>query len=151
MEKIDNNEQQVFAVVNQYIKDLSFENPEAPYFFVNEQNQQPKIQINVKVNSNPITDTEFDVVLSFDVEAKIDGKVIFRLEISYGGIFRIANFPKENMPVILLVECPRLLFPFIRQIISNTIKDGGFPPLMIDTIDFLKLFKENTYLKENDA
>ncbi|AHA27513.1 protein-export chaperone SecB [Candidatus Liberibacter americanus] len=147
MAKIDDSEKQVFSVVNQYIKDLSFEAPESPVFFIKEQNKQPKIQINVQVNSNSISDDCFDVLLSFNIEAKIDEKVIFILELSYGGVFRITNFSKENMPLILLVECPRLLFPFVRQIISNTVKDAGFPPLMIDNIDFLKLLKKDKYLK----
>ncbi|MBY7649064.1 MAG: protein-export chaperone SecB [Candidatus Liberibacter europaeus] len=139
---MEKKEKQSFTVIAQYIKDLSFESPTSPQCFINVQDQTPRIQINVQVNSNRISDTDFDVELSFDVEAKHDENVLFHLEISYGGLFRISNFPKENIPAILFVESPRLLFPFVRQIISNTIKDGGFPPLMIDTIDFLKLFKQ---------
>ncbi|MBL0848729.1 MAG: protein-export chaperone SecB [Candidatus Liberibacter ctenarytainae] len=139
---MNEKEQKTFTVMTQYIKDLSFENPDAPRCFLDRQDKPPKIQINVQVNANPISDTDFDVVLSFEVEAKNDDKIVFHLDVSYGGIFRISNFPQEHVPTILFVECPNLLFPFVRQIISSTIKDGGFPSLIIDPIDFLKLFKQ---------
>ncbi|MFV0256051.1 protein-export chaperone SecB [Candidatus Liberibacter solanacearum] len=149
MEKKNQKGQQVFTVLNQYIKDLSFESPNAPYCFSDIQNKKPAIQINVQVNVNSISETNFDVVLSFDIEAKNDEKIIFRLEIAYSGIFQVFNFPKEHISQILFVECPQLLFPFVRQIISNTIRDGGFPPLMIDKIDFLQLFQQKQSSIEN--
>ncbi|MEG8099103.1 protein-export chaperone SecB [Candidatus Liberibacter brunswickensis] len=143
-------QKQQFIILNQYVKDLSFESPNAPYCFSDVKNQQPTIQINVQVNSNSISDTDFDVVLSFDIEAKSDKKIIFSLEISYSGILRIVSCPKDSIPHILFVECPNLLFPFVRQMISNTIRDGGFPPFMIDTIDFLKLFQQKNSIENQE-
>ncbi|AKK20155.1 protein-export chaperone SecB [Candidatus Liberibacter africanus] len=135
-------QQRQFTLLNQYIKDLSFESPNAPYCFSDIQKKQPTIQINVQVNASSMSETDFDVVLSFDIEAKNDEKIIFHLEIAYSGIIRIIDCPKESIPHVLFVECSQLLFPFVRQIISNTIRDGGFPPFIIDTIDFLKLFQQ---------
>ncbi|MBA5723973.1 protein-export chaperone SecB [Candidatus Liberibacter sp.] len=146
--EVHDQDRPIFSVITQYIKDLSFESPNSPYCF-DAKNQSPKIKINVQVNAKSLSDTDFDVVLLFDIEARNDEKVIFHLEITYGGIFRIANIPQEDFPVILFVECPRLLFPFIRQIITNLTRDSGFPPLMIDTIDFLQLFKQRKNQKTN--
>ncbi|XCE14254.1 protein-export chaperone SecB [Candidatus Liberibacter asiaticus] len=146
---MEKKQKQAFTILNQYIKDFSFESPNAPHSFFDIQNQQPTIKINVQVNANTISGADFDVILSFDIEAKNNDKVIFRLELAYSGILRILDCPQEHISQILFVECPQLLFPFVRQIISNTIRDGGFPPLVIDTIDFLKLFQQEKSLIKN--
>ncbi|SOC37229.1 protein translocase subunit secB [Rhizobium subbaraonis] len=128
-------------ILAQYVKDLSFENPGAPRS-LQAREKAPSININVNVNANPLTETEFDVVLTLNAEAKDDGKVLFNAELAYGGVFRIAGFPQEHMLPVLFIECPRLLFPFARQIIADATRNGGFPPLMIDPIDFAQMFQQ---------
>ncbi len=128
-------------ILAQYTKDLSFENPGAPRS-LQARDKAPAININVNVNANPLSETDFDVVLSLTVEAKEGDKVVFAAELVYGGVFRITGFPQEHMLPVLFIECPRLLFPFARQIVADVTRNGGFPPLMIDPIDFAQMFSQ---------
>lgn len=128
-------------ILAQYVKDLSFENPGAPRS-LQARDKAPSININVNVNANPMSETEFDVVLSLTAEAKDGDKMLFNAELAYGGVFRISGFPQEHMLPVLFIECPRMLFPFARQIISDATRNGGFPPLMIDPIDFAQMFTQ---------
>ncbi|MDE1160199.1 MAG: protein-export chaperone SecB [Neorhizobium sp.] len=128
-------------ILAQYTKDLSFENPGAPRS-LQQRDKAPNININVNVNANPLSDTDFDVVLTLSAEAKDDNKVVFAAELVYGGVFRITGFPQEHMLPLLFIECPRLLFPFARQIVADVTRNGGFPPLMIDPIDFAQMFSQ---------
>ncbi|MDH4439482.1 MAG: protein-export chaperone SecB [Rhizobium sp.] len=128
-------------ILAQYIKDFSFENPGAPRS-LQARDKAPAININVNVNANPLSDTDFDVVLSLNAEAKDGDKVVFVTELVYGGVFRISGFPQEHMLPVLFIECPRLLFPFARQIVADATRNGGFPPLMIDPIDFTQMFAQ---------
>lgn len=128
-------------ILAQYIKDLSFENPGAPRSLQARENP-PSININVNVNANPLSEAEFDVVLTLNAEAKDGDKVLFNAELTYGGVFRITGFPQEHMLPVLFIECPRLLFPFARQIVADATRNGGFPPLMIDPIDFAQMFTQ---------
>lgn len=141
----DNNSQGTetpsLNILAQYIKDLSFENPGAPRSLQSRE-RAPAININVNVNANPLSDNDFDVVLSLNAEAKDGDKVLFAAELVYGGVFRISGFPQEHMLPILFIECPRLLFPFARQIVADATRNGGFPPLMIDPIDFAQMFAQ---------
>ena len=128
-------------ILAQYIKDLSFENPGAPRS-LQARDKAPAININVNVNANPLSETDFDVVLALNAEAKEGDKVLFAAELVYGGVFRVTGFPQEHMLPVLFIECPRLLFPFARQIIAEATRNGGFPPLMIDPIDFAQMFAQ---------
>lgn len=128
-------------VLAQYVKDFSFENPGAPTSLGNRE-KAPAISINVNVNANPLSASDFDVVLQLNAQAKDGETVVFNAELVYGGVFRIANFPQEHMLPLLFIECPRLLFPFARQIIADATRNGGFPPLMIDPIDFAQMFSQ---------
>ena len=128
-------------ILAQYIKDLSFENPGAPRS-LQSRDKAPSINITVNVNANPLSGSDFDVVLSLNAEAKDGDKVLFNAELAYGGVFRITGFPQEHMLPVLFIECPRLLFPFARQIIADATRNGGFPPLMIDPIDFAQMFAQ---------
>lgn len=128
-------------VLAQYIKDLSFENPGAPKS-LGPREKAPEISINVNVNANPLSETEFDVLLTMNAEAKSGTAVIFNVELTYGGVFRVANFPQEHMLPLLFIECPRMLFPFARQIVADATRNGGFPPLLIDPIDFAQMFQQ---------
>jgi preprotein translocase subunit SecB len=136
-----NGKPPVLNVLNQYLKDLSFESPGAPKS-LQVREKAPSINIGVNVNANPLTDTEFDVVLSLNAKAQMDKDVLFNVELMYGGIFHVENFPQEHMLPILFIECPRLLFPFARQIIADATRNGGFPPLMLDPIDFVQMFQQ---------
>lgn len=129
------------TVLVQYAKDLSFENPNAPRS-LGPQDQQPNIQINVNVNANPLSDTEFEVLLKLEGSAGEGAGTLFRFELEYGGVFRLLNIPQEQLPLLVMIECPRLLFPFARQIVADAIRSGGFPPLYIDPIDFGMLYQQ---------
>lgn len=128
------------SVLTQYVKDLSFESPGAP-LSLRPREKSPAININVNVNANPLAENDFDVNLTITAKAEDEGKVLFNAELIYGGVFRIVNFQQEHMLPVLFVECPRLLFPFARQIIAECTRNGGFPPLMIDPVDFLQMFQ----------
>ena len=128
-------------ILAQYIKDLSFENPGAPRS-LQSRDKAPSINITVNVNANPLSENDFDVVLSLNAEAKDGDKALFAVELVYGGVFRITGFPQEHILPILFIECPRLLFPFARQIVADATRNGGFPPLMIDPIDFTQMFSQ---------
>lgn len=127
-------------VLAQYVRDLSFENPNAPQSLANRTN--PSIRIDVNVNARPLADTDYEVELRFEVKAQHDDEIIFAVELAYGGIFRLVNIPPDNVQPLLLIECPRILFPFARQIVATATREGGFPPLMIDPIDFVALYRQ---------
>ena len=120
----------VLAVAAQYIKDLSFENPNAPKSL--QQTTQPQINISVNVTANPITDTDVEVTLRLEGKAEAAGTVMFSIELEYAGMFRVQNVPTEQVQPIVLIECPRILFPFAREIVATSVRNGGFPPLMLD-------------------
>jgi preprotein translocase subunit SecB len=131
-------------VLAQYIKDFSFENPLAPRGAAGNQQQQPAINIQVGVTVNPLAETDVEVVLKIEGKATLTGNaVLFAFELEYAGVFRIQNVPQESMQPMVLIECPRLLFPFAREIIATTVSNGGFPPLMLDPVDFAGLYRQN--------
>ncbi|WP_039759307.1 protein-export chaperone SecB [Bartonella queenslandensis] len=139
----------VFAVLTQYLKDLSFENPRAPHS-LRAREKSPQIDININVNANPIGDDNYDVVLSLSVKANDDTETLFHVELIYGGVFHLENIPQEHVMPLVFIECPRLLFPFARQIISDATQNGGFPPLWIDPIDFAALFQKRLAEEQKD-
>jgi preprotein translocase subunit SecB len=128
------------SVVAQYIKDFSFENPNAPNSLLQQQ-QQPQISIQINVNPKQIAATDFEVELKLEGKAEISGNVLFAFDLNYAGVFRLSNIPQENLGPLLMIECPRLLFPFAREIISSAISNGGFPPLLLHPIDFVGLYQ----------
>ena len=128
-------------VLAQYVKDLSFESPNAPNS-LRGRDKAPTININVNVNANPLSEKEFDVHLTLNAKASSGNDVLFNVELIYGGVFRVDGFPPEHVLPILFIECPRLLFPFARQIIAEATRNGGFPPLMLDPIDFAQMFQQ---------
>jgi preprotein translocase subunit SecB len=130
----------VLAVAAQYIKDLSFENPNAPASL--QQNAQPQISVSVNVTANPLSETDIEVTLRLEGKAETGGSVMFNIELDYAGVFRIQNVPQESIQAVVLIECPRLLFPFAREIVATSVRNGGFPPLMLDPIDFVALYQQ---------
>lgn len=128
------------SVLAQYAKDLSFENPDAPQSLQGRNN--PSIEIQVNVNGKKVADEDFEVELVVEAKATDGTRVLFNLELTYAGVFRIANVPEENLHPLVLIECPRLLFPFARAMVADAVRNGGFPPLMIDPVDFAALYRQ---------
>lgn len=127
-------------ILGQYMKDFSFENPNAPQSLAPQQ-QQPDINIAVNVNAKNLGPNDFEVELHLDAKATGEGKVVFAAELLYAGIFRLENFPQNVLHAAVLIECPRMLFPFARQIMAEATRNGGFPPLMLDPIDFAAMYQ----------
>ncbi len=128
-------------VLAQYVKDLSFENPHAPNS-LRPREKAPEINININVNPNPLSETDFEVELKLEAKAVDGEEVLFNVELIYAGIFRMQNIPQEALQMAVLIECPRLLFPFARQVLADATRNGSFPPLMIDPVDFAQLFQQ---------
>src|SRR5579872_4850731 len=128
------------GVLAQYVKDLSFENPNAPRSMA-PATGQPSINIQVNVEAAPMG-TDFEVKLRLDGKAENDGMLLFSFELVFAGVFRIQNVPQESMQPVVLIECPRLLFPFAREIIATAVRNGGFPPLLLEPIDFVTLYRQ---------
>jgi preprotein translocase subunit SecB len=129
------------GVLAQYVKDFSFENPGAPKSLV-QGGQAPDIQIQVNVNARGISENDVEVELKIEGQAGDGPNTLFRVDIVYAGIFRIVGVPQEQRAPLILIECPRLLFPFARHLISDAVRNGGFPPLLIDPIDFAALYRQ---------
>ena len=106
-----------------------------------QQDTRPEIQIRVDVRTAEMSDGRYEVVIDINVDAKAGDAPVFLVELSYGGLFELANIPPDSLQPLLQIECPRLLFPFARRVVADATRDGGFPPLMIDPIDFVTLFR----------
>ena len=131
-------------IVNaQYIKDLSFENPRAPQSLT-QASAQPEVEINVDVKARNLGPEVFEVVMSITVTAKAQQEPIFLVELAYGAVVTVGSAPEAMLPQLILVETPRLMFPFARAIIAEATRDGGFPPLMINPIDFAELLRRQS-------
>lgn len=129
------------GVLVQYVKDFSFENPNAPRSMAPSA-QQPAINVNVGVEAAPLTQTDVEVTLRLDGKAEAQGMLLFGFELIYCGVFRILNVPQESMQPMIMIECPRLIFPFAREIIATATCNGGFPPLLLEPIDFVALYRQ---------
>ena len=146
------DQQQIAIAINaQFIKDISFEAPHVPQIFT-ELKSNPEINVNVDVQAGKIQDTVYQVSLKIKTEAKAEDKVAFLCEVEYGCIATV-QVPPEHVEPILLVEIPRLLFPFARNIIADLTRESGFPPLMINPIDFVGLYHKRLeeLKKEKDS
>lgn len=130
-----------FKILGQYLKDFSFENPNAPASLAPQQSQ-PDINISVNVNARNLGPNDYEVELHLNAKATGGGRVVFAAELLYAGIFRLENFPQKLLQAAVLIECPRMLFPFARQIIADATRNGGFPPLMLDPIDFASMYQQ---------
>ncbi len=131
----------VFTTLTQYVKDFSFENPNAPSS-LSAQSEPPQISLNVNVGGQGLSETEVESTLILEGKAETPDGVLFRFELTYCGVFRIMNIPQEQMHPLVMIECPRMLFPFARQIIAEAVRQGGFPPLYIDPVDFVALYQQ---------
>ncbi|MDO9126977.1 protein-export chaperone SecB [Parvibaculum sp.] len=128
-------------VLTQYVKDLSFENPNAPQT-LGPAEEQPTINVRVDVGVRRMSGTDFEVALKIGAEATVKDKTMFLVELDYAGLFRLTNVPEADLEAVLVIECPRQIFPFARRILADVTRDGGFPPLMIDPIDFVSLYNQ---------
>jgi preprotein translocase subunit SecB len=128
-------------VLAQYIKDFSFENPNAPRSLQPSQ-QQPAINIQINVSANNLAETDVEVVLKLEGKAENSGNLLFSFELEFAGVFRIQNVPQESLHPVIMIECPRLLFPFAREIVATAVRNGGFPPLLLDPVDFVGLYRQ---------
>jgi preprotein translocase subunit SecB len=129
------------TVVSQYVKDLSFENPGGPDSLLTLK-EVPHGTVRVDVRVQPRTPPEIEIVLFLAVEAKAGDKVVYVCECEYGGVFRLGRVAQDVVLPLIMIEAPRLLFPFARQVIAHAISAGGFPPLLINPIDFAALYRE---------
>lgn len=129
----DGNEPQV-ATLAQYIKDLSVESPSAPQVY--QWQEQPAVDVSFNLNVERVSEEVNEVTLKIEVRAQSQSGVHFLVDLSFAGLFGLRNFPQEAIPPFLLIEAPRLLFPFARQIICESIQNAGFPPLLLEPIDF---------------
>lgn len=130
------------TVLAQFIKDLSYESPSAPQSLQGA-GQNPQLKVSINVNAGPRGEDIYEVLLNLEVHAKNDAGVIYNVELVYGGLFRLRNIPEHLIQPVLFVDCPTLLFPFMRRVLADISRDGGFPPLMLDPIDFGRLYAQN--------
>lgn len=138
-------------VLGQYIKDLSFENPKAPESFNTQKEKAPPLNVSVNVSARQSGEANVEVELRLDAKAGDDQTVLFNIELVYAGLFQIRNVPQDQLHPFILIECPRLLFPFARQVIAETVASGGFPPLMLDPIDFSALYRQRMQQQQQPA
>lgn len=130
-------------ILGQFIRDMSFENVAAQKG--TEGNVQPDIQVQVNLDARKRDAADvYEVIVKMNIEsrAKDSQAKLFILELEYGGVFRIENVPEDQLHPFLLIECPRMVFPYVRRIVSDITRDGGYPPLNLDNIDFLALYRQ---------
>lgn len=152
-QNVEPNNLPVFRMQKMYVKDLSFENPNSPKVFLIP-NQEPKVEFNLKLRHQKIDDDHYEV--SLNITAKItDGKnedtVMFIVEIEHAGVFLLKNIPVEHLQRVLAVDCPLLLFPFTRQVVSQLSVDGGFMPFLMEPINFPALYENRRQQQEKSG
>ena len=136
-------------IINQYIRAMSFENIAAQKNLGGD--LKPEVNVQVNLDANKKNETGYEVALKLNVTAKSGDQPVFVLEIDYAGLFTIENVPDDQIHPFLMIECPRMMFPFVRQIARNTTADGGFPPLNIDNIDFMQLYRGELMRRQQEA
>ena len=131
-----------FSLIGQYIRDMSFENPGAPGSIMLG-GPQPNFSVGINVGVKKQTDEIYAVEITLNAKADREKNVLFNVELVYGGVFRVRNIAESELAPLLLVECPRLIFPFARQVLATITQQGGFPPLMMEPVDFSSIYKQN--------
>ena len=129
------------VIVTQYIKDLSFESPASPDIHLNAV-AAPSVEIRVDVTAQGLGDRQYEASLQIEVNAESDDRPIFILELTYACIANVGDVPQDHVQPLVLIEAPRMIFPFARAILSNVTRDGGFQPLMVNPIDFVELYRQ---------
>ncbi|MAR79373.1 MAG: protein-export chaperone SecB [Rhodospirillaceae bacterium] len=141
MNNYENKIEFALGIRTQYLKDISFENPQAPEIFT--KNIKPDIDISVDIKANLKDENLYEIILFFKVVYEFEGKIIFMIEIEYAGLFDLSKIKKNDLEFVSLVECPKLLFPYVRQIVSNLTSYGGFPAVLIEPVDFNSIYKQH--------
>ncbi len=136
----DNQNQPQFALQRIYLKDLSFESPNAPEVF--QQQWKPAVNMDLNTSHSKVSDTQYEVVLSMTITAKVDDKVAYLVEIQQAGVFLLNGFPEQQIPPMLGAYCPNLLFPYARETIDNVVNKGSFPSLMLAPVNFDAIFAQ---------
>ncbi len=137
------------SIKAQYTKDLSFENPNIIKLLTENSTQSPNINVNVHVEAKSLDKNDFEVTLNIQAKASLEKMEVFIVELSYAGIFGIAEeIPQDSLKPLVLIECPRLLFPFARNIVAETTRDGGVPPLMLNPVDFVEMYRQQQSQEE---
>ncbi|MDQ4086867.1 MAG: protein-export chaperone SecB [Pseudomonadota bacterium] len=137
------------GILAQYIKDLSFENPNAPAVY--QWQGQPQMDVQFNIGASAVGQDVHEVALKIEISAKANEGTAFQLDLLYGGIFALRNLPPEQIQPFLLAEAPRILFPFARRIIADATLDAGFPPLLLDPIDFAGLYMQRAAQQQAEA
>ena len=131
-----------FVLRTQYVKDLSFENPQAPEIY-RTLRQAPEVTVNLDVTTRPLPEKDdYEILLNIHADAKSEGKTVFVVELTFGAVFHISGVPEESLQPVLMIEIPRLVFPFARNVVADVTRESGFPPLMIHPIDFVALYRQ---------
>ncbi len=146
----DATEQPKINILAQYIKDLSFENPLGPDA-ISAMTDNPDVKIEISTNARPLQEGTHEVTLFIRGEARAGDTTLFIAELTYGGVFELENVPQESLGAALLIEGARMLFPFARNIVADATRDGGFPPLMINPIDFVALYRDQHMVQADNA
>jgi preprotein translocase subunit SecB len=139
-----------FTVLTQFTRDFSFENPNAPRTLA-PQNQAPRINLQINVNARQLAPTDYEVSLLLEGGAGEGAESLFKFELNYAGVFRLENIPAEQVQPIVMIEGPRILFPFARQIVAEAVRGGGYPPLYVDPIDFQGLYLQRLAAAQQTA
>jgi preprotein translocase subunit SecB len=137
------------GIISQYVKDLSFENPNAPQVY--QWQGQPQIDVQFNIGASTVAEDVHEVSLKIDITAKAEQGTAFAVELVYSGLFALKNVPHDHLQPFLLAEAPRLLFPFARRVVADAVQDGGFPPLLLDPIDFAALYMQRAAQAEGEV
>jgi len=137
------------GMISQYVKDLSFENPNAPAIYQSQ--TAPQIDVQFNIAANQVADDVHESVLKIEVRAEAEGTVAFIVDLSYAGLFGFRNIPADQIQPFMLAEAPRLLFPFARRVLADCVRDGGFPPLLLEPIDFGQLYMQQAQAQADGA
>jgi preprotein translocase subunit SecB len=149
MAEQDAQQQPVFSIEKLYVKDLSLEIPNAPEIFL--EREAPQVDVQLQTQGKGIQDGVFEVVLTVTVTAKVQDKTVFLVEVAQGGIFQIRNVPEEDMEPILGVACPNILFPYAREVVSDAVTRAGFPPVVLNPMNFEAIYQQRQQQKAAEA
>jgi preprotein translocase subunit SecB len=138
-------------VLTQYVRDLSFENIAAQKGVPDAPDAKPDVKVQVNLDAQPKQGDRFEVALKLNIDSKIGEAQVFILELDYAGLFLIQNVPQDQLHALLMIECPRLIFPYVRRIVGDVSRDGGFPPLNLEQIDFLALYRAEIARRQAEA
>lgn len=137
------------GILSQYVKDFSFENPNSPAVY--QWDEQPRFNVEFSIGAQKITDDVHEVALKIDITAASDKGAVYKADLLYAGLFALRNIPEEQLQPFLLAEAPRILFPFARRIIADIVQESGFPPMLLDPIDFGALYMQRAALAQAEA